>query len=1264
MNLYKLYWIILVLCTLQSSIAQIDVGTTGASLDVSSTGALTYSIPVALPPGVNNLVPKVSLAYNSQTGNGIAGWGWNINGISTISRVGTTLANDGFINGVDFQLDDRFALDGERLILASGSYGAPNSVYRTENHSHLKIIAFGTSTNGSNSGPKFFKVFHPDGSIATYRNVIKGQTYNNEVAEWVIHQMEDPFGNRIQYHYHETTSKVIYRIKKIEYAGPTFQSTGHPNVIQFQYKIRKRPETSYVPGRLKSTRAHILSGIEVYTNGKVYRKYHIFHKSLKNGYELIDRVQESNSTGRKLTPIKFTYPVETTHDLEGCRKIIKVNQNFKSKKRVISGDFDGDAHLDFVVYDDDDRTYFSNHLKSKGYKQPVRTNTPKKFGSVHAATLKTGSNTISQKQHLLTMVGIKGGKYFFRGYLSDNQGTFKSRYYRNYVDQKLVNKPFVAKVLVVGNFLGNGMSSGLFLQRRSKHVVFADFNKEVSSNTNIPFVQSGNLLTSFNSDTSFVRAADYDGDGKDELWHFQNNALHIYTLNRQLKLSLVVKFTNDEGRLTVDRQILMGDYNGDGKADLLIPQINGTKWLYLYARGNHFTSTTAGAKLPFRKVFADFQQLKYVKDTKNKKTYYVSQDFDGDGKADIIRHTLEKKNQTVQLFINEGVDGKVMKLVSSAKGTINVSTTSDQFNAIPILLDVNLKNPNHEYVFAHDNVLESFSLTKDHRKDVRIIKVKNNLLSHHITYDNLDSGNNTYTARVGNTYPFVHINASPGVPLVKKLIEKGSGITRTRDFKYEGAITHALGYGFIGFRFLKSTDWYGANTPVIWNVSDFYMDHRRGALNQSWRALDYSNSPSNAIVHLKYQYETKTVDGIFINKLKKITTKDELLGFTSTETIRYDEVYNPIRIEVRNPSSKKVTTYTYANKFSATNHTYHMGRKLSKHIVNTKSNSTKKHTEVFSYYPHGKLKVNKSNHNGVASIEESFQYDAFGNIIQKNTKAPGHTQRSEKFKYTSDGRFMISKTAIDGTKTTFLFDQNTGNPISSTDHLGRKISTKYDGWGRALSETNYLGHKTTYTYEKLPNFIRHRIKTADGSQSFRDINAFGLEQRTATRSFDGSWIWKLTHYDASGRKWRYCEPRYDSDPKQWNTNTYDSYGRLIRLKSYTGQVVTTSYAGLSTTTTDGTQTKVTVKDHDGLIASLTDQGGTVYFKYNADGQVVLSDYDGYKIRTSYDALGRKQKVNDPSAGAYAYTYNGFDQLLTETSPKGKLLIHMMLQENK
>lgn len=105
------------------------VGTLKGSFTVSEGGAASYVIPIELPPGVNGVQPSLSFDYYSQGGNGNMGVGWNFTGVSVINRCPATIEIDGFTKAVDYGPDDKFCLDGQRLILTSGTYGSNGSEY-------------------------------------------------------------------------------------------------------------------------------------------------------------------------------------------------------------------------------------------------------------------------------------------------------------------------------------------------------------------------------------------------------------------------------------------------------------------------------------------------------------------------------------------------------------------------------------------------------------------------------------------------------------------------------------------------------------------------------------------------------------------------------------------------------------------------------------------------------------------------------------------------------------------------------------------------------------------------------------------------------------------------------------------------------------------------------------------------------------------------------------------------------------------------------
>ena len=99
--------------------------------DVSGLGAFTYSIPIVVPPSTADMGPALSLDYSSQYGDGPEGMGWVLAGLPTISHCPRTTAQDGIHGNVNYDLNDRFCMNGQRLVAISGTYGANGTQYRT-----------------------------------------------------------------------------------------------------------------------------------------------------------------------------------------------------------------------------------------------------------------------------------------------------------------------------------------------------------------------------------------------------------------------------------------------------------------------------------------------------------------------------------------------------------------------------------------------------------------------------------------------------------------------------------------------------------------------------------------------------------------------------------------------------------------------------------------------------------------------------------------------------------------------------------------------------------------------------------------------------------------------------------------------------------------------------------------------------------------------------------------------------------------------------
>ena len=262
------------------------VGTTPGSFAVSPSGAATYTIPIQVPPGVGGMQPNISLSYNSQAGNGIAGVGWSIGGLSAITRCGATIDRDGFKGGVNLDWNDRYCLDGQRLIdinLASASCTSGRE-FRTEIESFNKVVSCGTQGNG----PSHFTMTSKNGVITEYglsngsQQFVQGNS--TTVLNWHVSKIKDVTGNAVQFFY-TTDSRTTgeHRIDHIDYTynGASFVG-GVVRRVQFNYGARSDVETSYVGGGVVKANKRLAS-VQTSVGGISVRSYNLGYGS---GYSM------------------------------------------------------------------------------------------------------------------------------------------------------------------------------------------------------------------------------------------------------------------------------------------------------------------------------------------------------------------------------------------------------------------------------------------------------------------------------------------------------------------------------------------------------------------------------------------------------------------------------------------------------------------------------------------------------------------------------------------------------------------------------------------------------------------------------------------------------------------------------------------------------------------------------------------------------------------------------------------------------------------
>ncbi|MEN2436559.1 SpvB/TcaC N-terminal domain-containing protein [Weeksellaceae bacterium A-14] len=267
----------------KSTTSDVLIPTVNGEMNVNDSGALIYNIPIEVLKGINGFQPNLSLSYNSQSGNGLAGWGWNITGVSVISKGGKSKSVDGITQGPQFNDNDPFYLDGQRLIKLT------STSFITEKFSKLKITK-------PSSGDYSFIVQYTDGRIAKYKEILSGQYY--------ISTFIDAFNNEIHYAY--ATENNTARITKISYG------TSDKFYIEFIYKNRLKNIQIYRNGNTYINNKYVSEINTGSTYTGLYRKYSLSFDYIEDGsIERLRTVTVNNGSGDSLKPLNFSYNQST-----------------------------------------------------------------------------------------------------------------------------------------------------------------------------------------------------------------------------------------------------------------------------------------------------------------------------------------------------------------------------------------------------------------------------------------------------------------------------------------------------------------------------------------------------------------------------------------------------------------------------------------------------------------------------------------------------------------------------------------------------------------------------------------------------------------------------------------------------------------------------------------------------------------------------------------------------------------------------------------
>ncbi|TDS17649.1 polymorphic toxin type 23 domain-containing protein [Sphingobacterium paludis] len=1243
---------------------------TQGTIEVNGSGQLQFTLPIALPPAIKSVAPQVNLIYSSGSGNGIAGYGWALSGVTGISRMGRNMDRDGEIRTIQFDYTDYYMFSGQRLILKSGEYGKDGAEYVTEKYSNTKIRSIGE--NPERNGPAHFEVTFEDGSQALYGSSAEART----PIEYNIVHWQDAQGNYISYGYVQGDN--VASIYRIEWGGNARAGTPHFNSVIFDYAQRELRETSYVNGTLFAQH-NLLSGIYVHANNALFKTYKMAYEKDDKGnrYQFLKSITETNAAGESANPVVFDYA--KSNPGRWTRTSITNDKN----QKLLYGDFDGDGKLDVIKYAD----AFKGCLRYENIYRP---------GDV---TDNDNSQTGYWESYCAEPIDYPAGIYHFGSVFDDdkpqriNVGSLISR-------AQLER----AKVFNLKNAQGEILSrQGFFIHDRvsstnspipgRRDLVIKGYSLEGDSETNarqlkeefvrtIPadrfdltrprnYQNTSQITHWVNTIILDVRELDIDGDGVSELifvlrdymyWEerppaigggqqqpqYKEEVAHRYLLVRPSEsdpeklTSFINLYSNSEyffsgtalqgdfngdgcvdfidfdsggrafltkfeknalGHYYADRsqfsavpidglrhRAIVGDFTGDGKTDLLVPQaIDSEQWKLYISTGTGFRVQVLEGFQLYKESF-DFKGDTH---SRNISRQYFAQDLNKDGKADFLAfysHMLFrfKQEETTTKFMilyheNKGIDaqGNVIFEKRNIDGSqlrgrrrYKMDWYPDEYDVYwtdvqpyashfqrsekptlahfsPLIGDFRINNFNENILVFREGSLVKYAHYSV-ADETYITAITQGGIVTQVKYDELDPQVNPgfYDAVKKEQYPYVEMDRLSRTFVVSQLRQEN----KKQDFKYRGFVAHVLGKGMLGFRKSARSSWY--TDPLvdtkIWSGSE--MDPLNDGLPiKEWtvrtrddNALIFPTdlSPDNAQLlsfrAISYAHSQPSPGVTAIVPVKTIA-KDFLTDVLEERTITYGDYYLPASTTtvINNGYATTTTVLAYAHNIAGTGRDYFVGRPSSKVETVQAYADTKQQKEEYTYDDHLLTAKKTYNRDGSGWVQETYEHDTFGNIVSKTiSNSVDAMTQTETTAYEPMGRFVVKKTDNLGLETQISYN-DLGQVLTQNDPSGMMQTNVYDGWGKMLSSQTNLGGTTTYVYQKMTDKgTRVTEQLPDGTTKTVFTNKLGQQVKSRQRGFNSA-----GYVVISG------DLHLSTDPEQNNLlstlTVYDDLGRKV-----------------------------------------------------------------------------------------------------------------------
>ncbi len=1259
-------------------------GALQGTFQISTSGASTYSVPLTVPPGINSMAPKLSFNYTSSSGNGLLGMGFSMSGLATIQRIPATMAQDGFVGSVSYNQEDRFALNGTRLINVDGDYGENGTVYHTETESWTKVTSFGDNCG---SGPCWFQVLTKKGYTLEFGNTVDAQiesTNGKGIRIWAINKITDLNGNYISFTYQKDENNGSYYPLRIDYTGNDKTGLSTQRSVQFTYSPREDVVTTYEADGFVRNMVR-LDGIHTYLESENVLNYVLdYQYSMATGRSQLIGVSECDNTGKCLPA--------TTFDWQGSNQLFQdpeVLDNQIKVGQLMPLDINGDGLIDFAnvnkVGTENNptqlNTYLSNGNDFVASDSINFSNKGEMFFAIDLNGDGLGDITkiyLNDQLEVSTFLsdgnGLQTTPLVYNGPDNINYGT-SSRAFLNPTDlngdgltdlvHALVNPYSDYTDIIVTNFLSNGSSFD---------------------------VQATQTLQVSTGDAGSLSIVDVNGDGMSDLVYtiqdsYNDNTFEILPFFSQQGTSYAIgnaqSFPLYKGS---GGQLLSTDANGDGLGDLIYAFKSDSLYLSTYfSTGTNFTVKSQSQVYPGNgwlmamEINGDnLTDLAYVQSAHTEDFSYISYlsvgdffepgetiseegvpagqspmplDINGDAKTDLLLSQVISGNTSYFRFTKITASDPYPDLINRFKNGIGGVITADY------------KPLTSPEVYHSDqiHVSESYPLNR----------VLNKISG--ATYA-FGTGNETQ----GATFPLVNVTL-PNYVVSRYVQHDGLGANYPYSYFYRNAKVERNGRGWLGFQSQTMTDSSSRNITNTYYLQPFPFSGKTDSTTTFTLSNELMSKNRTA-----YELNVKDVVGGKLYEVNQTKSRNDSYDYgTYAYTIgmdyAYDEYGNNTLVTNWGDVETETTLYTL-NNYENDTVNWRIGYNTQVLNSSSASGTDTLNFQSIVYEPATKNILSKAYWvSSGQEIDTAFVYDDYGNMLHSIDQAGDTTSVTYETIYHTFPWQHISPPNQWGKRLTssMIYNPYFGIIEQVTDSNGSILEIALDGIGRPSSVVGPNQQGAMMTLAKVTYVPNDRIGYSTQKSILLDWNEDKWQTteshydgairnyKTVTYGQDNQQVIQLKRFNSEDKVVDYSMPYFKGDTIYWTHILYDDYERVEQIelpKSASSSLISkVNYRGKSIEVTHayGTseETQMTlVYDYYSSQRKYTEEinanNELTQVSYDLLGRVSqVSDPQMISSQLWYDGLNRRTSAIDPSFGNVQYLYNDTEKMYQTVNAK-------------